>query len=144
MAAYPARVRRSHRLFCDLLCAPPPPPLFAAVRGELAQQITKVEALTSPHSGRVSRQLKHFPINPEVSITADTKGRHTLSIVAGDRPGLLARIAYVLARHNIDLRSAKINTLGARAEDTFHITGTELIQLDAVAALRDELLRQVA
>jgi [protein-PII] uridylyltransferase len=111
---------------------------------ELAQQITKVEALTSPHSGRVSRQLKHFPINPEVSITADTKGRHTLSIVAGDRPGLLARIAYVLARHNIDLRSAKINTLGARAEDTFHITGTELIQLDAVAALRDELLRQVA
>ena len=111
---------------------------------ELAQQIIKAEALTAPHAGRVSRQLKHFPITPEVSITADKKGRHTLSIVAGDRPGLLARIAYVLARHHINLRSAKINTLGSRAEDTFHITGAELMQMQAVAALREELLRQLA
>ena len=110
---------------------------------ELAQQITKAESLTAPHAGRVSRQLKHFPITPEVNISADKKGRHTLSIVAGDRPGLLARIAYVLARHQINLRSAKINTLGARAEDTFHITGAELIQIQAVAALREELLREI-
>jgi [protein-PII] uridylyltransferase len=118
--------------------------LMSYIEYELAQQITNAEVLTAPRAGRVSRQLKHFPITPEVSIAADKKGRHTLSIVAGDRPGLLARIAYVLARHNIDLRSAKINTLGARAEDTFHITGTELIQLQAVAALREELLREVA
>ncbi len=111
---------------------------------ELTQQLTSTEALTAPHSGRVSRQLKHFPITPEVSITADEKGRHMLSIIAGDRPGLLARIAYVLAHHHINLRSAKINTLGARAEDTFHIAGTELNQPQAVAALREELLRQVA
>lgn len=111
---------------------------------EMAQQLTSAEALTAPHGGRVSRQLKHFPIIPEVSITTDEKGRHMLSIVAGDRPGLLARIAYVLARHHINLRSAKINTLGARAEDTFHIAGAELIQLQAVAELREELLRQLA
>ncbi len=111
---------------------------------EMAQQLSSTEALTAPQAGRVSRQLKHFPITPEVSITTDEKGRHMLSIVAGDRPGLLARIAYVLARHHINLRSAKINTLGARAEDTFHIAGAELIQLHAVAALREELLRQIA
>ncbi len=111
---------------------------------EMAQQITSTEALTAPQAGRVSRQLKHFPITPEVSITTDEKGRHMLFIIAGDRPGLLARIAYVLARHHINLRSAKINTLGARAEDTFHIAGTELNQPQAVAALRDELLRQIA
>jgi len=100
--------------------------------------------LPSPHAGRVSRQLKHFPIAPEVSIEADGKGKHRLSIIAGDRPGLLARIAHVLARHHINLRSAKINTLGARAEDTFHITGATLAQPNAVAALREELLRQLA
>jgi [protein-PII] uridylyltransferase len=111
---------------------------------ELAQQITSAEAPPAPQGGRVNRQLKHFPITPNVSIAADEKGRHVLSIVAGDRPGLLARIAYVLARHHINLRSAKINTLGARAEDTFHISGTELIQLQDVAALREELLKQVA
>jgi [protein-PII] uridylyltransferase len=111
---------------------------------ELAQQLIRKDPLTIQQAGRVSRQLKHFPIKPEVSITADHKGQHTLSIVAGDRPGLLARIAYVLARHQINLRSAKINTLGARAEDTFHIAGAELIQLQAVTELREELLQQLA
>ncbi|MDE2311376.1 MAG: [protein-PII] uridylyltransferase [Betaproteobacteria bacterium] len=111
---------------------------------ELAQQIIRAEPLPASHAGRVSRQLKHFPIAPEVSIEANGKGKHRLSITAGDRPGLLARIALVLARHHINLRSAKINTLGARAEDTFHITGAALAQPNAVAALREELLRQIA
>jgi len=111
---------------------------------ELAQQITRAEPLSAPHAGRVSRQLKHFPIAPEVSIEADRKGKYRLSIIAGDRPGLLARIAHVLARHHINLHSAKINTLGARAEDTFYITGAALAQPHAVAALREELLRQIA
>jgi len=115
---------------------------------ELAQQISKtiskVSELPVPRTGRISRQLKHFPISPEVNITTDEKGKHVLSIIAGDRPGLLARIAHVLARHHINLRSAKINTLGARAEDTFHITGAELDQPDAAATLREELLQQIA
>ncbi len=111
---------------------------------ELAQKLSGPEALSAPHSGRISRQLKHFPIVPEVRMEADEKGRFVISITAGDRPGLLARIAHVLARHHINLRSAKINTLGARAEDTFHIAGATLAQPDAVAALREELLRQIA
>ncbi|MBI5437195.1 MAG: [protein-PII] uridylyltransferase [Nitrosomonadales bacterium] len=111
---------------------------------ELAQQIIRSGPLPAPRAGRVSRQLKHFPIAPEVGIEADRKGKHRLSIIAGDRPGLLARIAHVLARHHINLHSAKINTLGARAEDTFHITGAALAQPNAVAALREELLRQIA
>ncbi len=93
---------------------------------ELAQQLTLDAPLTAPGVGRVSRQLKHFPIEPQVSIAADEKGRNILSVVAGDRPGLLARIAYLLAQHNIELRSAKINTLGSRAEDTFWISGKSL------------------
>jgi [protein-PII] uridylyltransferase len=93
---------------------------------ELAQQLTLGAPLTAPGVGRVSRQLKHFPIEPLASIAADEKGRNILSVVAGDRPGLLARIAYLLAQHNIELRSAKINTLGSRAEDTFWISGKSL------------------
>ena len=111
---------------------------------ELTQKLGSQEALPAPHSGRISRQLKHFPIAPEVRIETDEKGRFMMSIVAGDRPGLLARVAHVLARHHISLRSAKINTLGARAEDTFHIAGAALAQPNAVAALREELLRQIA
>ena len=110
---------------------------------ELAQQIVRADPLSAPQTGKMSRQLRHFPITPEVGITTDEKGRHMLSIIAGDRPGLLASIAWVLARHRINLRSAKINTLGARAEDTFHIAGSELDNPQTVAALRSELLHQL-
>ena len=57
----------------------------------------------------------------------DDKGTHyILEIVAGDRPGLLAQIAYTLAQANVNVTSAKINTLGERAEDIFLIDGARL------------------
>jgi [protein-PII] uridylyltransferase len=111
---------------------------------ELARQLASEAPPAAPHAGRVSRQLKHFPIEPQVGIARDEKGRHILSIVAGDRPGLLARIAHVLAQHRIELRSARINTLGARAEDTFWISGDALDQPEQVAELCAALQRQLA
>ncbi len=111
---------------------------------ELAQQLASEAPLAAPGVGRVSRQLKHFPIVPQVDIARDEKGQHILSIVAGDRPGLLARIAYLLALHHIELRSAKINTLGSRAEDTFWISGDALERPQEVADLREALQQQLA
>ena len=112
------------------------------IEHELAQQLAKVGNLPTLQTGRRGRQLKHFPITPEVNITTDEKGRHILSLIAGDRPGLLARIAHVLARHHINLRSAKVNTLGARAEDTFWISGKELEMDTTATALREDMLCQ--
>lgn len=111
---------------------------------ELAQLLIDDTPLAAPNVGRVSRQLKHFPIVPQVNITKDEKGRNILSIVSGDRPGLLARIAYLLAKHNIELNSAKINTLGSRAEDTFWISGEALERAEEVAELHDTLQQQLA
>jgi len=111
---------------------------------ELAQQLAGEAPPATAHSGRVSRQLKHFPISAKVDIEKDEKGQFILSVVAGDRPGLLARIAYLLAQHNIELRSAKINTLGARAEDTFWIGGNALLQKQAIDNLCEELRQQLA
>ncbi len=111
---------------------------------ELSREIAKANEPSAPQSTRISRQLKHFPIAPEVTITPDDKGNYVLSIIAGDRPGLLARIAQILARHGITIRSAKINTLGARAEDTFHITSAALVHPQKITTLREELLRQIS
>jgi len=111
---------------------------------ELTQQLASDAPLSAPGVGRVSRQLKHFPIVPQVGIARDEKGQHILSIVAGDRPGLLARIAYLLAQHRIELRSAKINTLGSRAEDTFWISGEALERPQEIADLRETLQQQLA
>ncbi len=110
---------------------------------ELALVLAKTDAPAAPQIGRVSRQLKHFPITTEVVISTDEKGNHMLSLVAGDRPGLLARIAYFLAQNHIELHSAKVNTLGARAEDTFWISAEKLDEPQRVATLCDTLKNQL-
>jgi [protein-PII] uridylyltransferase len=107
---------------------------------ELAQQIEQAEPVTIAATGRVSRQLKHFPITTEVEIKPDNKGMHVLSLIAGDRPGLLARIALILEKHDIRLHRAKINTLGSRAEDVFWISGAALAQTGQTDELRNALL----
>lgn len=109
----------------------------------LAEYIGNAETISEPAFGRRSRQLKHFPIVPQVDIRQDEKGHCILSLVAGDRPGLLARIAYLLTRHQVMIRSAKINTLGSRAEDTFWLACSELPDSHAIQELRDALLNQL-
>ena len=66
-----------------------------------------------------------------------------LSIIAGDRPGLLSRIARVLTAYDINLQTAKINTLGERAEDVFLITGAGLKDAKTVVRLESALVEQL-
>ena len=74
----------------------------------------------------------------------DDKGTHyILEVVAGDRPGLLARIAYTLARANVNVASAKITTLGERAEDVFLIDGARLHDEQALLQLETTLFEQL-
>lgn len=111
------------------------------VEHELTQQLEQQVPLKPPLQGRLSRHLKHFPITPEVDIEPDEKGAyHVLSIVAGDQPGLLSRIAQVLVRFGVNVHSARISTLGERAEDTFLVTGEVLKQTRTLIHLETELL----
>jgi [protein-PII] uridylyltransferase len=111
---------------------------------ELQRVLTERPPLEMPPEGRVSRHLRHFPLSPEVSIFADDKGMHfILEIVAGDRPGLLARIAYTLAKANVNVESAKINTLGERAEDIFLLDGARLHDESARVKLETALYEQL-
>ncbi len=98
-----------------------------------------------PAPARVSRQVRHFPITPEVSIRPDAKGCcFVMSVSAADRPGLLFGIATVLARHRIDLHTAKIATLGERVEDVFLISGAELETKPGLLQVEEELLAELA
>ncbi|PRP70413.1 [protein-PII] uridylyltransferase [Chromobacterium amazonense] len=108
---------------------------------ELAATLAQDQPLQPPPQGRISRHLKHFPITPQVSIRPDDKDNYfILSIVAGDRPGLLARIAKVLADYRLNVQSAKIMTLGSRAEDSFLISGPGLKDDKTALALEAELI----
>jgi len=114
--------------------------IMTYIEFELAQQIAQAKPIIPPSTGRISRQLKHFPIRTRVEIKPDRKGMFVLSLTAGDRPGLLARIALILDKHSIRLHRAKINTLGSRAEDVFWISGAALEKPEQIDKLRLALL----
>ena len=114
------------------------------VEFELKRGLVEQSPLEPPPEGRISRQLKHFPLTPQIQIFPDDKGTHyILEVVAGDRPGLLARIAYVLAKANVNVVSAKINTLGERAEDVFLIDGARLHDEQALLRLETALFDEL-
>jgi len=115
---------------------------ISLIEHDLAEMLEKRTPLAPPARGRVSRQLKHFPIQPEVQIRPDEKGQyHLVSITAGDRTGLLYGIARVLGQYGLDLHTAKIATLGERAEDVFVISGPTLANAKSVLLLEQDLLK---
>jgi [protein-PII] uridylyltransferase len=110
--------------------------LIARLAGEAPQE--------KAASGRISRQVRHFPLTPEVQIRPTEKGGQCLlSIVAVDRPGLLFTVASTLDEHGINVHTAKIATLGERAEDTFLISGAELAKTATLLRLEAELLERL-
>jgi [protein-PII] uridylyltransferase len=115
--------------------------MMALIESELTAELQSQEPLGAPSSGRVSRRVRHFPIPPVVDVRPDDRGAyHSLNIVASDRPGLLYRVARQLARYKLNLHSAKVNTLGDRAEDVFLVSGATLDDSKAVLKLEQELL----
>ena len=119
--------------------------VIALIEHELTACLQRSAAPERPNGGRISRQVRHFPISPVVSIRADEAGgHHVLSLVAADRPGLLFDVAEVLARHEIRLHTAKIVTLGERVEDTFLLTGSALENDAQLLRIERELLEKLS
>ncbi len=111
------------------------------IEHELEERLIQQSPPEAPSAGRLSRQVKHFPIKPEVSIRGDEKGAHfILSLTAADRPGLLYTVANTLAEHGANLHTAKITTLGERAEDVFLISGGDLRESTNRIRLETELM----
>jgi len=113
---------------------------------ELSAHATQTQAPNTLPSGRVSRRLKAFPLEPEISLTPSDNRRegalpdYVLSFIAGDRPGLLAHITHILHQHGASVITARINTLGNRAEDVFVIEGEALERASTRVELEQALL----
>ncbi|OGA39948.1 MAG: [protein-PII] uridylyltransferase [Betaproteobacteria bacterium RIFCSPLOWO2_12_FULL_68_19] len=119
--------------------------MIGMIEAELAEEVESQAPLAPPRGGRLSRRVRHFPISPAVDIRPDERGAyHVLSIVASDRPGLLYGVARILARYRINLQTARINTLGDRAEDVFLIAGNALADPKAVLQLEQDLLKELS
>lgn len=126
----PLRDRGRLETVCDFLRE-------ALARGDLPPR---------PASRKLPRRLRAFDVGVQVSFRADLRGRHTvMELVTTDRPGLLGLVGGILTRQEIAVRTAKIATIGERAEDVFHLADEERKPLSAsrqeklLATLKKEL-----
>ncbi len=94
----------------------------------------------------VTRQARHFSTPTEINFaTAPAADQSALELTTADRPGLLSAVGRVFLQHGIDIASAKIMTIGERAEDIFYISDLSGQPLSAnirgqlSAALREQL-----
>ncbi|NOT13654.1 MAG: [protein-PII] uridylyltransferase [Methylococcaceae bacterium] len=94
---------------------------------------------------RQSRQAKHFPIPTRIKFHVDPLGRHTIiELVTTDHAGLLSKIGRAFLQQKINLHSAKITTIGSRAEDMFYVTDQQLQPItdpDHQQDIRDAILK---
>ena len=101
--------------------------LIQLVEFELTAALTNADPLPTPSMGRLSRQSRTFPIQPRVHMAPDDRGRYyTLALSASDRTGLLYTISRVLAKHQVSIHTARINTLGERVEDVLLLDAANL------------------
>jgi len=101
-----------------------------AARSRVQKQLTKL--LTQPDSLQrvvrrlLPRRLKQLTRRTQVRLHNPTGANHTeLTIIASDRPGLLARIGLLFFELELTVLSARIVTLGERVEDVFYILGAD-------------------
>ncbi len=75
---------------------------------------------------RPPRQVRMFSTPTLVTFTRDEVNRRTVvELVAGDRPGLLCRVGQILRQNRVAIQTAKIVTVGERAEDVLYVTDYE-------------------
>ncbi|MEQ1740687.1 MAG: [protein-PII] uridylyltransferase, partial [Methyloglobulus sp.] len=93
---------------------------------------------------RQSRQAKHFPIPTKIKFYPDPLNKQTiLELITTDRSGLLSQVGRVFNKHDINLHSARITTIGSRVEDMFYITDMQsqpILDSSKQEKLREELI----
>ena len=121
-----------------------PEMLDVKIRKDLLTLLTSDKPLPTAPKGKLSRRSKHFPTRTMVTTVPDESGRAwILNVICTDRPGLLYSISEVLARYGINLQTARIATLGERAEDVFLIDNPTLSDDETLLKLEADLVEAV-
>lgn len=93
------------------------------VKESLVHALTDSQNYPGLMQRRIPRQLRHFDIENTIDITLnEALQQNMVEISTLDQPGLLARIGGLFMMQGLDIHSAKIATLGERAEDIFFVT----------------------
>jgi len=102
-----------------------------------------IDTLAKPHIVnsniiRLERVKRAFKFEPKITFLPTRRQRTQIEIVAFDAPGILANIGTVLVEHGLILDTAKISTIGERAEDLFIVSTADG---DALTTEQEESLK---
>jgi [protein-PII] uridylyltransferase len=109
-------------------------------------RVLKRSTRAQPARRGLSRQLRHFQMQPHVQFTRDDEqGRTQVALVCSDRPGLLASAAQAFSQTGVRVHDARIATFGERVEDFFLVSGADNALLDEATceSLREALEHHV-
>ncbi len=122
-----------------------PPPADEVLRGDLTRALEGTLDV-SERLARRARERARPPIRvaaPRVELVPEASETATvLQVRAHDEPGLLHRVASLVARHEVGVRSAAVDTLGAEVVDVFYLVdeaGAPLRE-DVAHAVRDDVV----
>lgn len=113
---------------------------------DLAQPLQEpaIDNQRLPTTSAGQRRSRSFPVRPRVQLDREENGRYwRLQLNTTDTPGILYSVAHIFSQFKINLRMARLLTLGERVEDIFIIEGAALenlqSQLDFERAIIDAL-----
>jgi [protein-PII] uridylyltransferase len=95
---------------------------------------------------RAPRQVRMFTTRTDVVFEQDdANGRTVMELVAGDRPGLLSIVGQAFIDFGINIETAKVMTIGERAEDVFYVVDEagDPLTPDVCTALREQLIAKI-
>lgn len=92
------------------------------IRRTLASVLSTDDSRTLKVTRRASRQVRVFSTKTVIHFEKDTANRRTvMELDARDRPGLLSIVGKTFIELDVNIETAKILTIGERAEDVFFI-----------------------
>jgi len=112
------------------------------IRRSLTRILTASDETVTKVTRAVTRQARMFTTPTRVDFSpGTTDGQTVFELVTADRPGLLSKVGQVFIEQGIYITSAKIMTIGERAEDVFYINDLsgEPLSVDALDKLADAL-----
>ena len=116
------------------------------IRRSLTRVLTAYDDNVVRVTRTLPRQARMFTTRASVEFGPGTSEKSTvLEVVAADRPGLLSTIGQVFIEQGVNIETAKIMTIGERAEDVFYIRkeSGEVLDEQAQDDLRRALLARL-
>ena len=93
------------------------------VKDALIKALSESDKYPGLMQRRIPRQLRHFDIENTVDVSLnEVLQQNMVEISTLDQPGLLARVGGLFMMQGLDIHSARIATLGEKAEDIFFVT----------------------